>query len=186
MECLASLPQILQLHSLLIEKFDNTISLAELEVSIQDFIASRFEETPARLASTYIVALLHCWNRLLNKLQAFGGAALAHELEKHGLEREQMIDSTKASFIFPSSHGLGLCSFIVCRFLVETHNKLVESSLTPIAPHTAALTQLAALTHAQVELDSNLCNCVLIDLSYSIRCNHFCLQTPGISLRAGC
>ena len=187
LECLASLPQILQLHSLLIEKFDRTISHAELEeLSIQDFIASRFDETSARLASTHITALLNVWNRLSSKLKAFGGAALALELDKHGLESKLRIDSTKASFIFPSSHGLGLCSFIVCRFLVETHNKLVESSLTPIAPHTAALTQLAALTHAQVELDSNLCNCVLIDLSYSIRCNHFCLQTPGISLRAGC
>ena len=152
LECLASLPQILQLHSLLIEKFDNTISLAELEVSIQDFIASRFEETPARLISTNIAALLHCWNSLLTKLQAFGGAALAHELEKHGLEREQRIDSTKASFIFPSSHGLGLCSFIVCRFLVETHNKLVDSNLPPISPASAALPQLAALTHVQVIL----------------------------------
>merc|ERR1712130_516451 len=41
LECLASLPQILQLHSLLIEKFDRTISLAELEeLSIQDFLES--------------------------------------------------------------------------------------------------------------------------------------------------
>ena len=189
LECLASLPQILQLHSLLIEKFDRTISLAELEeLSIQDFVANRFDETPAMLASTYIASLLNVWNSLSSKLRAFGGAALALELEKLGLEGELRIDSTKASFIFPSSHGLGLCSFIVCRFLVETHNKLVDSHLPPIEPATAALPQLAALTHVQVILASsaNDCKHAFIEHFYAFRCNHFCLQTPGTSSRVEC
>ena len=156
LECLASLPQILQLHSLLIEKFDRTISLAELEeLSIQDFLESAMlVQAEKYLAQVVENALLNVWNRLSTKLKAFGGAALALELEKHGLESELRIDSTKASFIFPSSHGLGLCSFVVCRFLVETHNKLVDSHLPPISPAAAALPQLAALTHVQVKLDS--------------------------------
>jgi len=152
LECLASLPQILQLHSLVIEKFNRTVSLAELEdLSIQDFILSRFEETQARVATALAMALLNVWNCLSSKLKAFGGAALALELEKQGLDRELRIDSTKASFIFPSSHGLGLCSFIVCRFLVETQNKLVNSHLPPIPPQAASLAQLAAFTHSQAQ-----------------------------------
>ena len=151
LECLASLPQILQLHSLVIEKFNRTVSLAELEdLSIQDFILSRLEETQARVATVQAMALLNVWNCLSYKLKAFGGAALALELEKQGLDRELRIDSTKASFIFPSSHGLGLCSFIVCRFLVETQNKLVNSHLPPIPPQAASLAELVAFTHSQV------------------------------------
>ena len=150
LECLASLPQILQLHSLVTEKFNRTVSLAELEdLSIQDFILSRFEETQARVATALAMALLNVWNCLSSKLKAFGGAALALELEKQGLDRELRIDSTKASFIFPFSHGLGLCSFIVCRFLVETQNKLVNSHLPPIPPQAASLAQLVAFTHSK-------------------------------------
>jgi len=61
------------------------------------------------------------------------------------------LDNTQASFIFPASHGRGLCSYALSCYLIETHNSLVKSDLPAIVPTKATLAHLAALTSVQLQ-----------------------------------
>ena len=153
-ECLPSLPTIVQLHTQLVERFNRTVSLTELEdMTVREFIIAKIDEPSARAMVASCEVLLDTWNRLSSKVKAHGGARLAAELARLDIAECGLdLDNTPASFLFPGQQGRGLCSLSLARLLTDTHNSLVDSPLPPLAPSKATAGHLAALTSAQVHI----------------------------------
>merc|ERR1719369_1073005 len=152
-EFLGNLPAILLLQKKLGEKFTGRIALSDVEeMSIRDFyhnVDDTFKEQFQQLSEV----LLQTWNSLADKVKSFGGI-MAAELSKLKLkvfERELDPGNTPAAFLFPASHGTGLCSYALAMLLIDTHNTLVRSDLPPIHPYSAGHGHLATLTRSQVQ-----------------------------------
>jgi hypothetical protein len=128
-EFLGNLPAILLLQKQLVEKYTGRIALSDVEeMSIRDFyhkVDDTYKEQFIQLSEV----LLQTWNSLADKVRSFGGI-MAAELAKLNMF-DHVLDpgNTPASFLFPASHGTGLCSYALAMLLIDTHNSLVRSDL---------------------------------------------------------
>ena len=153
---LASLPRILQLHQLLVDRFHRRVALSDMEsITVAEFLATRLDgEDETAIVAALMETFLATWNSLRGRMQQWLGGTLGQQLRNlkdHVLDTDLTVNSP-AAVLFPSSHGTGLCSFALVRCLLETHNQLVRSDLPPISPVTASTVHLAALTRSQVQL----------------------------------
>ena len=152
---LGNLPQILELQKLLSSRFHRRVALSDLEtMSISDFILARFPEEERGRVFALADVFLSTWNCVKVKLQKYGGqlALQLNNLPVKVFEIPLTADNSPAAVLFPSSHGTGLCSFALTRFLIETQNQLVSSDLPAISPTTAGSIHMAEMTRAQVQL----------------------------------
>jgi len=150
-EYLGNLPAILLLQKKLGEKFTGRIALSDVEeMTIRDFyhkVDDTFKEQFQQLSEV----LLQTWNSLADKVKSFGGI-MAAELAKLNIFNKHLDPgNTPAAFLFPASHGTGLCSYALAMLLIDTHNTLVRSDLPPIHPYNAGAGHLATLTKSQVQ-----------------------------------
>ena len=150
-EFLCNLPTILQLQKQLVEKFSGRIALSEVEeISIRDFyhkVDDAYKEQFVQLSEV----LLQTWNNLSDKVKSFGGIMAAELAKLDIFDRVLDPGNTPAAFLFPASHGTGLCSYALAMLLIDTHNSLVRSDLPPIHPYNAGPGHLATLTKSQVQ-----------------------------------
>jgi len=150
-EFLGNLPSILLLQKQLVEKFTGRIALSDVEeMSIRDFCAKvddAFKEQFMQLSEV----LLQTWNCLGDKVKSFGGIMAAELAKLNVFDRVLDPGNTPAAFLFPASHGTGLCSYALAMLLIDTHNSLVRSDLPPIHPYSAGPGHLATLTKSQVQ-----------------------------------
>eukprot|EP00092_Neocalanus_flemingeri_P023314 GFUD01025278.1.p1 GENE.GFUD01025278.1~~GFUD01025278.1.p1 ORF type:complete len:2291 (+),score=510.26 GFUD01025278.1:413-6874(+) len=150
-EFLRNLPAILQLQKQLVEKFTGRIALSDVEgMSIRDFY-HKMEDTNKEQFIQLSEVLLQTWNNLTDKVKSFGGIMAAELAKLDMFDRVLDPGNTPAAFLFPASHGKGLCSYALAMLLIDTHNSLVRSDLPPIHPYNAGPGHLATLTKSQVQ-----------------------------------
>merc|ERR1712013_768719 len=150
-EYLGNLPAILLLQKKLGEKFTGRIALSDVEeMTIRDFyhkVDDTFKEQFQQLSEV----LLQTWNSLADKVKSFGGIMAAELAKLNMFDKHLDPGNTPAAFLFPASHGTGLCSYALAMLLIDTHNTLVRSDLPPINPYNAGAGHLATLTKSQVQ-----------------------------------
>eukprot|EP00092_Neocalanus_flemingeri_P096724 GFUD01123162.1.p1 GENE.GFUD01123162.1~~GFUD01123162.1.p1 ORF type:complete len:1251 (-),score=310.34 GFUD01123162.1:61-3774(-) len=150
-EFLGNLPSILQLQKQLVEKFTGRIALSDVEgMSIRDFYHKMDDANKEQFIQLSEV-LLQTWNNLVDKVKSFGGIMAAELAKLDMFDRVLDPGNTPAAFLFPASHGTGLCSYALAMLLIDTHNSLVRSDLPPIHPYNAGPGHLATLTKSQVQ-----------------------------------
>eukprot|EP00090_Calanus_glacialis_P031123 TRINITY_DN5102_c0_g1_i8.p1 TRINITY_DN5102_c0_g1~~TRINITY_DN5102_c0_g1_i8.p1 ORF type:complete len:2193 (-),score=498.77 TRINITY_DN5102_c0_g1_i8:57-6239(-) len=150
-EFLGNLPAILLLQKQLVEKFTGRIALSEVEdMSIRDFY-QKVDDTYQEQFVQLTEVLLQTWNSLADKVKSFGGIMAAELAKLNMFDRVLDPGNTPAAFLFPASHGTGLCSYALAMLLIDTHNSLVRSDLPPIHPYSAGPGHLATLTKSHVQ-----------------------------------
>ena len=97
--------------------------------------------------------LFSAWNALQEHLKNFDAilALKISQLPFKVFEKNLSIVNTPASFIFPSSHGTGICFMGLLTFMISKQNSLVTSEKDAISPSKVSKRNVVTVSKPQIQ-----------------------------------
>eukprot|EP00092_Neocalanus_flemingeri_P009972 GFUD01010750.1.p1 GENE.GFUD01010750.1~~GFUD01010750.1.p1 ORF type:complete len:1685 (-),score=315.97 GFUD01010750.1:139-4725(-) len=161
---LTNLPILMDLPVYLQKIFHHSISLSDLEnESVKDFIENNCDSQVRKHILESANVLFSTWNALQEHLKNFDAvlALKISQLPCKAFETVLSVSNTPAAFIFPSSHGAGICSMGLLSFLISKQNSLVTWDKDAISPTKISKRNVVTVSKSQVQ------NILLANTRYS-------------------